>query len=166
MVSFCSGGCRAYALAGFGQCQLLSLLIQLNSRCARTITAAQTHYWVFAVQEEIERGYLRRAMTLCQDTDYIVRINMCDGLHCLAAAVGLELTVATILPEILELMKDEEPLVRVAAVNSLVAGTCTGLPCAACELTVADMCIELLLLLLLPSPVWHHQTKWHAASVV
>lgn len=78
------------------------------------------------LQEEIERGYLRRAMTLCQDTDYIVRINMCDGLHCLAAAVGLELTVATILPEILELMKDEEPLVRVAAVNSLVAGTKTS----------------------------------------
>ena len=77
-----------------------------------------------AMQEEIERGYLRRAMTLCQDTDYIVRINMCDGLHCLAAAVGLEVTVATILPEILELMKDEEPLVRVAAINSLVAGTC------------------------------------------
>ena len=76
-----------------------------------------------AMQEEIERGYLRRAMTLCQDTDYIVRINMCDGLHCLAAAVGLEVTVATILPEILELMKDEEPLVRVAAINSLVAGT-------------------------------------------
>lgn len=127
-MSFRSGGCRAYALAGFGQCQLLSLLIQFNSRSARTFTASQTNYWVFAVQEEIERGYLRRAMTLCQDTDYIVRINMCDGLHCLAAAVGLELTVATILPEILELMKDEEPLVRVAAVNSLVAGTCTGLP--------------------------------------
>lgn len=64
-------------------------------------------------------------MTLCQDTDYIVRINMCDGLHCLAAAVGLDVTVATILPEIFELMKDEEPLVRVAAVNSLVAGTHT-----------------------------------------
>ena len=61
-------------------------------------------------------------MTLCQDTDYIVRINMCDGLHCLAAAVGLDVTVATILPEIFELMKDEEPLVRVAASNSLVAG--------------------------------------------
>ena len=73
-------------------------------------------------QEEIERGYLRTAMTLCQDTDYIVRINMCDGLQCLAAAVGLDVTVATILPEILELMKDEEPLVRVAAINSLVAG--------------------------------------------
>lgn len=62
-------------------------------------------------------------MTLCQDTDYIVRINMCDGLHCLAGAVGLDVTVATILPEIFELMKDEEPLVRVAAINSLVAGT-------------------------------------------
>ena len=61
-------------------------------------------------------------MTLCQDTDYIVRINMCDGLHCLAAAVGLDVTVATILPEIFELMKDEEPLVRVAATKSLVAG--------------------------------------------
>lgn len=74
------------------------------------------------MQEEIERGFLRRAMTLCQDTDYIVRINMCDGLHRLAAAVGLEVTVSTILPEILELMKDEEALVRVSATNSLVAG--------------------------------------------
>lgn len=61
-------------------------------------------------------------MTLCQDTDYVVRINMCDGLHRLAAAVGLDVTVSTILPEILELMKDEEALVRVAATNSLVAG--------------------------------------------
>lgn len=74
------------------------------------------------LQEEIERGFLRRAMTLCQDTDYIVRINMCDGLHRLAAAVGLDVTVSTILPEILELMKDEEALVRVSATNSLVAG--------------------------------------------
>lgn len=64
-------------------------------------------------------------MTLCQDTDYVVRINMCDGLHRLAAAVGLDVTVSTILPEILELMKDEEALVRVAATNSLVAGDST-----------------------------------------
>ena len=78
------------------------------------------------LQEEIERGFLRRAMTLCQDTDYIVRINMCDGLHRLAAAVGLEVTVSTILPEILELMKDEEALVRVSATNSLVAGRTTA----------------------------------------
>lgn len=79
------------------------------------------------LQEEIERGFLRRAMTLCQDTDYIVRINMCDGLHRLAAAVGLEVTVSTILPEILELMKDEEALVRVSATNSLVAGSLAAL---------------------------------------
>ena len=80
------------------------------------------------LQEEIERGFLRRAMTLCQDTDYIVRINMCDGLHRLAAAVGLDVTVSTILPEILELMKDEEALVRVSATNSLVAGMTAAKP--------------------------------------
>lgn len=92
------------------------------------------------LQEEIERGYLKRAMTLCQDTDYIVRINMCHGLHCLAAAVGLDVTVATILPEIFELMKDEEPLVRVAASNSLVA----GMLCHQTHIMLAGHCISAL----------------------
>ncbi len=88
-------------------------------------------------------------MTLCQDTDYIVRINMCDGLHCLAAAVGLDVTVATILPEILELMKDEEPLVRVAAVNSLVSGAVIALSShSSCNDCIGRSCI------------WGHSALW------
>ncbi len=61
-------------------------------------------------------------MTLCQDTDYIVRINMCDALQTIAAAVGHELTVSTVLPEIFELIGDEEVLVRVCAMRSLLKG--------------------------------------------
>lgn len=100
--------------------------------CTQRNAASASHWQQACLQEEIEKGFLRRAMTLCQDTDYIVRINMCDGLHRLAAAVGLEVTVSTILPEILELMKDEEALVRVSATNSLVAGTQITLDQPAC----------------------------------
>ena len=74
------------------------------------------------VQEEIQHGFLQRAVTLCQDTDYIVRINMCDALQTIAAAVGHELTVSTVLPEIFELIGDEEVLVRVCAMRSLLKG--------------------------------------------
>ena len=74
------------------------------------------------MQEEIQHGFLQRAVTLCQDTDYIVRINMCDALQTIAAAVGHELTVSTVLPEIFELTGDEEILVRVCAMRSLLKG--------------------------------------------
>ena len=74
------------------------------------------------VQEEIQHSFLQRAVTLCQDTDYIVRINMCDALQTIAAAVGHELTVSTVLPEIFELIGDEEVLVRVCAMRSLLKG--------------------------------------------
>ena len=79
------------------------------------------------MQEEIQHGFLQRAVTLCQDTDYIVRINMCDALQTIAAAVGHELTVSTVLPEIFELIGDEEILVCVCAMRSLLkGGVCRG----------------------------------------
>ncbi|KAK9819789.1 hypothetical protein WJX72_002412 [[Myrmecia] bisecta] len=78
-------------------------------------------------KEEVEASFLRKAMSLCQDTDYIVRICMADQLSGIAHAVGREVTAATILPEILELIKDEEVLVRAAALSCLLA-VMEGLP--------------------------------------
>lgn len=65
-------------------------------------------------------------MTLCQDTDYIVRINMCEGLPAIAAAVGEQTTLSTVLPEVLELVGDEEKTVRVCATRTLLEGGTEG----------------------------------------
>ena len=136
--------CSMYSCLQIAACTHSYLSWQGTERCIVTAWEVHTtpctgcsappgsHWQQACSQEEIEKGFLRRAMTLCQDTDYIVRINMCDGLHRLAAAVGLEVTVSTILPEILELMKDEEALVRVSATNSLVAGAHSTLSKLAC----------------------------------
>ena len=45
---------------------------------------------------------------MCQDVDYVVRMCMCDQLAGLAKAVGRDITAAQILPETLELVKDDD----------------------------------------------------------
>ena len=45
---------------------------------------------------------------MCQDVDYVVRMCMCDQLAGLAKAVGRDVATAQILPETLELVKDED----------------------------------------------------------
>ena len=45
---------------------------------------------------------------MCQDVDYVVRMCMCDQLAGLAKAVGRDVAAAQILPETLELVKDED----------------------------------------------------------
>ncbi|KAJ7545257.1 hypothetical protein O6H91_09G112900 [Diphasiastrum complanatum] len=69
---------------------------------------------------EIERVFLHKAMSLCQDTDSEVRICMCQQLNVISRGVGLDTTKRVVLPELYELLKDEEVEVHHAALECLV----------------------------------------------
>ncbi|BFI43170.1 serine/threonine-protein phosphatase 4 regulatory subunit 4 [Marchantia polymorpha subsp. ruderalis] len=71
-------------------------------------------------REEIEKYFLQKAMGLCQDTDLEVRVCMCEQLNHIARAVGLDTTKEKVLPELYELLRDEELTVQNAAFASLV----------------------------------------------
>ncbi|KAJ3039534.1 Serine/threonine-protein phosphatase 4 regulatory subunit 4 [Rhizophlyctis rosea] len=68
----------------------------------------------------IEELFFRKAMALCQDTDYEVRVSMCNQLNAIARGVGLPLTKNELLPEYMELLMDEEDIVREAAIENLM----------------------------------------------
>eukprot|EP00192_Tetraselmis_astigmatica_P010133 CAMPEP_0117687278 /NCGR_PEP_ID=MMETSP0804-20121206/23033_1 /TAXON_ID=1074897 /ORGANISM="Tetraselmis astigmatica, Strain CCMP880" /LENGTH=928 /DNA_ID=CAMNT_0005499297 /DNA_START=369 /DNA_END=3157 /DNA_ORIENTATION=+ len=62
-------------------------------------------------REAVSAQFFKRAMEMCQDTDYPVRIAMAEQLTVLASVMGQEETQKTILPEVFELLNDEEPQV-------------------------------------------------------
>lgn len=64
----------------------------------------------------------KRAMALCQDTDYAVRIAMCQQLVPFARCAGMEMTQKQVLPELYELLTDEEVQVSDAAAGALGVG--------------------------------------------
>ncbi|KAH7280006.1 hypothetical protein KP509_37G047500 [Ceratopteris richardii] len=70
--------------------------------------------------QEIEQLFLDKAMGLCQDTDTEVRISMCNQLNAISRAVGIEITKKLVLPELYELLKDEEVAVHCAALTCLI----------------------------------------------
>eukprot|EP00854_Cymbomonas_tetramitiformis_P006681 gene6681-7997_t len=72
-------------------------------------------------RSSIESSWFSKAMGLCQDTDYEVRICMCEQLNAICRAVGFELTKESIMPEIIELLNDEETAVRVAAFECITS---------------------------------------------
>ena len=59
---------------------------------------------------------LEKMIELCQDTEYVVRIETCRQLPVVVKAVGNELALRMIVPEILELARDEDAKVRLEAV--------------------------------------------------
>uniref|UniRef100_A0A6U1I351 Serine/threonine-protein phosphatase 4 regulatory subunit 4 n=1 Tax=Tetraselmis chuii TaxID=63592 RepID=A0A6U1I351_9CHLO len=69
---------------------------------------------------QVEDRFFRRAMDLCQDTDYQVRVAMARQLAEVASVMGQEATENTILTEVFELLRDEEVQVRTAAMACLV----------------------------------------------
>mmetsp|Transcript_38549 Transcript_38549/g.46602 ORF Transcript_38549/g.46602 Transcript_38549/m.46602 type:complete len:770 (+) Transcript_38549:354-2663(+) len=71
-------------------------------------------------RESIEFSFFSKAMALCQDTDYEVRICMCEQLDPIARAVGAQLTKDSIMPEVFELLNDEEAGVRMAAFECII----------------------------------------------
>lgn len=57
---------------------------------------------------DAEGPLLRTALELCQDTEYPVRIAMCQQLPAVSKAISRELVGAGLLDETLELLRDEE----------------------------------------------------------
>ncbi|KAI8916344.1 armadillo-type protein [Gorgonomyces haynaldii] len=85
--------------------------------CGRVLGAVSTRL----DSKKIEDLYLHKALALCQDTDYDVRRSMCNQLQMIAKALGPKIAKEYLIPEYVELLVDEEPVVRNAAVESLVS---------------------------------------------
>ncbi|TPX36529.1 hypothetical protein SmJEL517_g01370 [Synchytrium microbalum] len=80
--------------------------------CCRVLGAASTRMEARRVRDV----FLRRALALCQDTDWEVRACMCNQLAALAQCLGPEMTRAEIVGELQELLVDEERSVQEAAI--------------------------------------------------
>ncbi|XP_052041126.1 serine/threonine-protein phosphatase 4 regulatory subunit 4 isoform X4 [Apodemus sylvaticus] len=68
----------------------------------------------------IKREILPLVKSLCQDVEYEVRSCMCRQLENIAQGIGTELTKNVVLPELIELSRDESGSVRLAAFETLV----------------------------------------------
>uniref|UniRef100_A0A8C5L9R4 Serine/threonine-protein phosphatase 4 regulatory subunit 4 n=1 Tax=Jaculus jaculus TaxID=51337 RepID=A0A8C5L9R4_JACJA len=68
----------------------------------------------------IKREILPLVKSLCQDVEYEVRSCMCRQLENIAQGIGAELTKSVVLPELIELSRDESTSVRLAAFETLV----------------------------------------------
>ncbi|XP_030070820.1 serine/threonine-protein phosphatase 4 regulatory subunit 4 isoform X2 [Microcaecilia unicolor] len=68
----------------------------------------------------IKRDILPLVKSLCQDVEYEVRSCMCRQLEYIAQGIGTELTKTVVLPELVELARDENNNVRLASFESLV----------------------------------------------
>ncbi|XP_037359875.2 serine/threonine-protein phosphatase 4 regulatory subunit 4 isoform X2 [Talpa occidentalis] len=68
----------------------------------------------------IKREILPLVKSLCQDVEYEVRSCMCRQLENIAQGIGTELTKNVVLPELIELSRDEGSSVRLAAFETLV----------------------------------------------
>ncbi|DBA02891.1 TPA: hypothetical protein N0F65_005918 [Lagenidium giganteum] len=71
--------------------------------------------------QDIEGLYFQKMMAMCQDTDAEIRKCMCIQLDALARAVGEEKASAELLPELLELLQDEEEQVKQTAFLALLS---------------------------------------------
>ncbi|KDO24179.1 hypothetical protein SPRG_10607 [Saprolegnia parasitica CBS 223.65] len=72
-------------------------------------------------EADIESLFFQKMMGLCQDTDTDVRTCMCMQLDALARAVSTTKACADLLPELLELLQDEEEQVKIMAFRTLVS---------------------------------------------
>ncbi|XP_065051752.1 serine/threonine-protein phosphatase 4 regulatory subunit 4-like [Rhopilema esculentum] len=70
-------------------------------------------------QMSVKRDMLKLVTALCQDVEMEVRAAMCAELDSVARGVGLELTRTLILPELVELTKDEQLIVRQAGIQTV-----------------------------------------------
>ncbi|NXF96443.1 PP4R4 phosphatase, partial [Eubucco bourcierii] len=68
----------------------------------------------------IKREILPLVKSLCHDVEYEVRACICRQLEHIAQGVGTELTKNVVLPELIELARDEGSSVRLAAFETLV----------------------------------------------
>ncbi|KAF0685003.1 Aste57867_23032 [Aphanomyces stellatus] len=72
-------------------------------------------------EQDIDGLFFQKMMALCQDTDAEVRKCMCMQLDTLARAVGQAKACSSLLPELLELLQDEEEQVKVMAFRTILS---------------------------------------------
>ncbi|OQS01993.1 hypothetical protein THRCLA_05589 [Thraustotheca clavata] len=72
-------------------------------------------------EQDIEGLFFQKMMGLCQDTDAEVRTCMCMQLDALARAVSMQKACTELLPELLELLQDEEEQVKIMAFRTLLS---------------------------------------------
>ncbi|XP_071162317.1 serine/threonine-protein phosphatase 4 regulatory subunit 4-like isoform X9 [Mytilus edulis] len=94
----------------------LSQSVAARMACCKILGKICTKFESFVIKKEI----LPVVQSLCQDVDYEVRGCMCNQLHSVARGLGLEATKSAILPELVELTKDEECSVRVHGLETVV----------------------------------------------
>ena len=70
---------------------------------------------------DTDNEVLSKVTELCQDTEYVTRIEMCRQLPAVVAAVGHETSHGVIVPELLELARDEDTKVRFEAILAATA---------------------------------------------
>ncbi|KAG9336566.1 hypothetical protein JZ751_002913, partial [Albula glossodonta] len=68
----------------------------------------------------VKKDLLPLVRSLCQDVEYEVRSCMCRQLENIARGIGVEHTKAVVLPELVELARDEGSTVRLAAFDTIV----------------------------------------------
>ncbi|XP_033892676.3 serine/threonine-protein phosphatase 4 regulatory subunit 4-like isoform X3 [Acipenser ruthenus] len=68
----------------------------------------------------VKKDVLPLVRSLCQDVEYEVRSCMCRQLEYIAKGIGAEHTKGVILPELVELARDEGSSVRLAAFDTIV----------------------------------------------
>ncbi|GAQ81030.1 hypothetical protein KFL_000690115 [Klebsormidium nitens] len=76
---------------------------------------------------DLQAALLKKTTALCQDTDASVRCAMCCQLGAVARGVRPEECAGGVVPELLELLEDEQATVRAAAAETLT-GMLDGLP--------------------------------------
>lgn len=72
--------------------------------------------------DEIDRTFFKKLLSLCQDVDHHIRIASCSQLAEVARVAGRDVVAKTILPELFELLNDEEVQVRRAGVLATWGG--------------------------------------------
>uniref|UniRef100_A0A3P8XMG0 Protein phosphatase 4, regulatory subunit 4 n=1 Tax=Esox lucius TaxID=8010 RepID=A0A3P8XMG0_ESOLU len=73
-----------------------------------------------ACKFESPKDLLPLVRSLCQDVEYEVRSCMCRQLENIARGIGLDYTKAAVLPELVELSRDEGSTVRLAAFDTII----------------------------------------------
>ncbi|XP_064181486.1 serine/threonine-protein phosphatase 4 regulatory subunit 4 isoform X2 [Anguilla rostrata] len=68
----------------------------------------------------VKKDLLPLVRSLCQDVEYEVRSCMCHQLENIARGIGVDHTKAVVLPELVELARDEGSTVRLSAFDTIV----------------------------------------------
>ncbi|GAX79120.1 hypothetical protein CEUSTIGMA_g6560.t1 [Chlamydomonas eustigma] len=66
-----------------------------------------------------EEQFLSKALRMCQDVDFHVRMAMCEQLDSIGKCVGQQLTSSKVFDELLELLQDEELKVSMVAFKAM-----------------------------------------------